>query len=303
MEEMVSLVLRKFCGGFGIPDGDATDSGAGWAEEFDELYRGPIEASLREMAYGSAAAGMTRSVSAHSRPPARQKPHPGLVPPRANGKQQTPDPVREEASARHDSAAAGTRGIVGESPPVMMRMPERLVSRKASKKQSSHGQAEAARPPSAPKPKQARKWEHSKDTDLETLDLAGIGSAAPAVSEETSTMDIQHAQLSQALEQEQSSDDEDAAAPATGFLGSLAARLSAQIVGKSALSKEDIAPALGDIRSRMTERNVAQDVAVRIVESVEKSLVGTRLAAATRISTVVRRAFKESLQVRRDYAA
>ena len=100
----------------------------------------------------------------------------------------------------------------------------------------------------------------------------------------------------QALEDDSS--DDDAAPPPSGFLSSLASRLSTQLMGKAALTRADLAPSLDAIRQRLTERNVAQDVAGRVVEGVEKALLGTRLGAVTTIASVVRAAAKDALQAR-----
>jgi len=264
------------------------------AEEFTGLYNGSIEASLRQIAYGSAAPGAAGRPRASAVPPGRRGA--GDADPDAGRAASTTTPPPSSPAVRPLPARDASPDVV--PPPGLMRKPGRLKSaaRKGARKGSAEpGERDAGpRPASNPKPKQARKWEHDKDAELETLDLGGAGAGGGGGGGSGGT-DVGGGQRSGALGAGDSSSDDEEPAP-SGFLGALAARLSTQIVGKSQLSEADVAPALAAIRGRLTERNVAQDVADQVVGSVGRSLVGTRLAAATRISTVVRAAFREALE-------
>ncbi|KAF6256404.1 SRP54-type protein, partial [Scenedesmus sp. NREL 46B-D3] len=87
-----------------------------------------------------------------------------------------------------------------------------------------------------------------------------------------------------------------AAAPAKrGLLGSFVGKLALSVVGSSALSAADLAPALEDMKRRLMERNVAEEIAAQVVDSVAHSLEGQKLSSFTGVGQFVRRAFEDSL--------
>lgn len=53
-----------------------------------------------------------------------------------------------------------------------------------------------------------------------------------------------------------------------GLLSSFLSNLSLRVVGSAALSEEDLAPALSDMKRKLMERNVAEEIAHKICESV-----------------------------------
>ena len=71
------------------------------------------------------------------------------------------------------------------------------------------------------------------------------------------------------------------AAAKSGVLGSFVNRLSMRVVGKESLSSEDLAPALEDMKRRLMERNVAEEIAVQVCNSVAQSLEGKKLSSFT----------------------
>ena len=58
-------------------------------------------------------------------------------------------------------------------------------------------------------------------------------------------------------------------------------RLGMRVVGKEALSAEDLAPALEDMKRRLMERNVAEEISVQVCSSVAQSLEGKKLSSFT----------------------
>jgi hypothetical protein len=80
----------------------------------------------------------------------------------------------------------------------------------------------------------------------------------------------------------QASANGNAAAPAKrGLLGSFVGKLALSVVGSSALSAADLAPALEDMKRRLMERNVAEEIAAQVVDSVAHSLEGQKLSSFT----------------------
>jgi hypothetical protein len=80
----------------------------------------------------------------------------------------------------------------------------------------------------------------------------------------------------------QASSNGNAAAPAKrGLLGSFVGKLALSVVGSSALSAADLAPALEDMKRRLMERNVAEEIAAQVVDSVAHSLEGQKLSSFT----------------------
>ena len=81
----------------------------------------------------------------------------------------------------------------------------------------------------------------------------------------------------------------------SGFLGSLVRNLGMSVVGTDALKRSDIDPPLEGLKKKLMERNVAEDISNKMIESVAASLVGSRLGSFSRISSAVRTAMEEAL--------
>ncbi len=60
------------------------------------------------------------------------------------------------------------------------------------------------------------------------------------------------------------------AAASKGVLGSFMSSLAMRVVGKTALTHADLAPALKDMKQKLQERNVAEVIARNICDSVGK---------------------------------
>ncbi|XP_015892411.3 uncharacterized protein LOC107426679 [Ziziphus jujuba] len=67
------------------------------------------------------------------------------------------------------------------------------------------------------------------------------------------------------------------------------------IAGKSNLEKSDLEPALKALKDRLMTKNVAEEIAEKLCESVAVSLEGKKLASFTRISSTVQAAMEEAL--------
>jgi signal recognition particle receptor subunit alpha len=58
-------------------------------------------------------------------------------------------------------------------------------------------------------------------------------------------------------------------------------KIALSVVGSSALTAQDLAPALEDMKRKLMERNVAEEIAGQVVESVAHSLEGKKLSSFT----------------------
>ncbi|XP_075514519.1 uncharacterized protein LOC142549450 [Primulina tabacum] len=67
------------------------------------------------------------------------------------------------------------------------------------------------------------------------------------------------------------------------------------IAGKANLEKSDLEPALKALKDRLMTKNVAEEIAEKLCESVAASLEGKKLASFTRISSTVQVAMEEAL--------
>ncbi|KAL6648198.1 hypothetical protein ACP70R_012422 [Stipagrostis hirtigluma subsp. patula] len=67
------------------------------------------------------------------------------------------------------------------------------------------------------------------------------------------------------------------------------------IAGKNALEKSDLQPALKALKDRLMTKNVAEEIAEKLCESVAASLEGKKLGSFTRISSTVQTAMEEAL--------
>lgn len=67
------------------------------------------------------------------------------------------------------------------------------------------------------------------------------------------------------------------------------------IAGKANLDKADLEPALKALKDRLMTKNVAEEIAEKLCESVAASLEGKKLASFTRISSIVQAAMEEAL--------
>lgn len=83
--------------------------------------------------------------------------------------------------------------------------------------------------------------------------------------------------------------------PQSGLLSSFVRSIGVNVIGTTALKREDIAPALADLKKKLMERNVAEEIAEKVIESVATSLEGQRLGSFTRVTTAVKEAVEAAL--------
>eukprot|EP00271_Cylindrocystis_brebissonii_P011620 TRINITY_DN29498_c0_g1_i1.p1 TRINITY_DN29498_c0_g1~~TRINITY_DN29498_c0_g1_i1.p1 ORF type:complete len:700 (-),score=166.60 TRINITY_DN29498_c0_g1_i1:365-2464(-) len=68
------------------------------------------------------------------------------------------------------------------------------------------------------------------------------------------------------------------------------------VAGKASLEKEDVAPALKVLKDRFLAKNVAEEIADKLCESVAARLVGKKQGSFTRLTPIVQAAMEEALQ-------
>jgi signal recognition particle receptor subunit alpha len=105
------------------------------------------------------------------------------------------------------------------------------------------------------------------------------------------------ASLVDAVDDVESDDDDDETEnrQKSGFLSSFVRSLGMGVVGTDALTRADVDQFLEDLKKKLMERNVAEEIACKLVDSVANSLIGSKLASFSRVSSAVRQAMEEAL--------
>ncbi|KFM28829.1 Signal recognition particle receptor subunit alpha [Auxenochlorella protothecoides] len=156
----------------------------------------------------------------------------------------------------------------------------------------------------AAKPKVARTWNDPSGeprVDAAALDFtedkpSDVESETVADFSKLSLIDVAEEVVFDDVEEEATGASGAAKKPAaTGFLSSLVRSMGVSVAGTSSLTREDIASARTALKTKLMERNVAEEIAEKVCESVAAGLEGRRLGSFTRVSTVVREAVEAAL--------
>lgn len=214
----------------------------------------------------------------------------------------------------HDAKANGGGGVsfdIGKLKGMSrkaLNMPKgRAQARRATKEDEDEKKREA----SPDKKKKNRHWNGGSTEDLAKLDYSSGGATAnggradayPAAvgasrmeEEDDDAADWSDEEEEEAAAAKASASFNGSAAPKSrGVLGSFVSKLALRVAGSSALTREDLQPALDDMQRKLMERNVAEEIAAQVCESVARSLVGQKLSSFTGVKAFVLRAFEESL--------
>nr|CCA22298.1 signal recognition particle receptor subunit alpha [Albugo laibachii Nc14] len=151
--------------------------------------------------------------------------------------------------------------------------------------------------------KKMTKWEDGKlsKKEISQLDHSVQASAAE---EEAQLCEIRKAYIGSDSDSENddltsgasSSDAEDSEKEGSWSFGNSKVRnFLSSITGNKILTKEDLEPALNQMRQILIGKNVASEVADELCDSVESNVVGKRLESFTRVSSVVRGALEAAL--------
>lgn len=157
---------------------------------------------------------------------------------------------------------------------------------------------------------QPRNW-NAGETDVEELDFSKKGPApscgTPAdegsglALNERSRMDekdvIDFRQEDAELEQQlrAASTGQSNAVPPSGLLSSFMSSIQTSILGKDALSQEDVKHAIAAMQKRLQQRNVSSEVSSKICASVARTLEGKKLTSFTGVAKMVRVAMAETI--------
>ncbi|KAK9815382.1 hypothetical protein WJX72_002707 [[Myrmecia] bisecta] len=160
-----------------------------------------------------------------------------------------------------------------------------------------------------PKKKEARKWGDSSDGEVAVLDYsAGPGEnggaengthIAPVAMNDKSLLDVDEEIDDDYGDEDDEAENEGVAANGkpkkAGLLSSFVRNISVSVVGTAALTRGDIQAGLEGLKRKLMERNVAEEIAEKLCESVATGLEGKKLGSFTRIGSVVRNAVEEAL--------
>lgn len=142
--------------------------------------------------------------------------------------------------------------------------------------------------PAAPKKKAPRVWnDHGQEKDLDRsegpADLANGVALVVSQDARSGMFDEEPVEPVEDVPQNSS------------VLGSFMKSISVNVMGTNALTKEDIQKALDIMKRKLLERNVAEEIASKLCDSVAGSLEGQKLGSFTLVTTAVKQAFEEAL--------
>ncbi|CAI5467914.1 unnamed protein product [Closterium sp. Yama58-4] len=164
--------------------------------------------------------------------------------------------------------------------------------------------------------KQMRKWDNDgpalerqdfseasdHDTDVEVVDVAKVGKSMMDRDEEEEEDAEWGGEDEEESEEEGGRErkgsrrhvgrgDDGSEGKKTGWLASV----FQSVVGKASLEQADIEPSLKVLKDRLMSKNVAEEIAEKLCRSVASSLVGSKHASFTRISSTVQAAMEDAL--------
>ncbi|CAI5509381.1 unnamed protein product [Closterium sp. Naga37s-1] len=192
--------------------------------------------------------------------------------------------------------------------------PAKGIGKSDGKTDGSASESESKKPK-----KQMRKWDNDgpalerqdfseasdHDTDVEVVDVAKVGKSM--MDREAELEEEEDAEWGAEDEDEESEEeggterkgsrrhvgrgDDGGEGKKTGWLASV----FQSVVGKASLELADIEPSLKVLKDRLMTKNVAEEIAEKLCRSVASSLVGSKHASFTRISSTVQAAMEDAL--------
>lgn len=215
-------------------------------------------------------------------------------------------PGIDQSSNVDNYAPATASGAISEGSAGMAAFDTATISKKLARRAvpgAKTGRAslvsskkEASKKEPARKEKAARRWD---DAGISKEDAAALDYTDGNAGEVSVLSDSELNQRSRvdADEEDEDHSDEDASLEDSGrsLLSSFVRTIGVNVVGTGALTQEDIAPALAELKKKLMERNVAEEIAAKLTESVSKSLEGQRLGSFTRVTSAVKNAVEEAL--------
>ncbi|EEH56116.1 type II secretory pathway family protein [Micromonas pusilla CCMP1545] len=147
----------------------------------------------------------------------------------------------------------------------------------------------------AKRPKEKRVWADTKGK-AKDLDFSARGDGADGGDAPTEGPDVQRVDIS-APSRVDADDDDDALSSEDDDEDDEeeARSLAAAMNASTALEEEDLAPVLETLKTNFMNKNVAEEIAERLCESVAASLRGRKLASFSSLSAMVKRAMEDAL--------
>eukprot|EP00210_Caulerpa_lentillifera_P001545 g1483.t1 len=143
------------------------------------------------------------------------------------------------------------------------------------------------------KEKENRVW--AETADVKKLDYS-VKSGDAKTEAETIDLTVTSRMEESSDEESDFAEEDQKSGSSTSMLSSFFRGISVNVMGSNALTRADFEPALENMKRKLMERNVAQDIAGRLCESVAKNLEGQKLSGFTGVSKAVSSAFSESLE-------
>ncbi|KAN0004397.1 hypothetical protein ACTFIZ_010548 [Dictyostelium cf. discoideum] len=134
--------------------------------------------------------------------------------------------------------------------------------------------------------KKARTWEDGKlsKKELEALNRSENNNSTEIVREKIQKFNIEMDVSSS------DDDDEEEAKPVSGFM-----KYFNVLTGNRVIDKQDLEPILADFKLHLTKKNVAPDVADKIVQSIGTGLEGKKLATFQGVTSVVKQQMEDTI--------
>jgi len=211
-----------------------------------------------------------------------------------------------EKSGNDDAVEVGSASDEGPPPKVEDTTTDSafnaaVISKKFAKKGKKAESAAPKKKNAPPKGKKARQWNEYGVTDgepEEALDFTegapdadGAGQVMKESFQKMSLMDVD-----EDLDTHTGSDEEESVKKeSSGLLGSFVRNLGVNVVGTQALTRDHIDSSLQELKKKLMERNVAEEIANKVIESVAASLIGKKLGSFTRVSSAVKAAVEDAL--------
>ncbi|KAM9982011.1 hypothetical protein ACTFIY_004318 [Dictyostelium cf. discoideum] len=135
--------------------------------------------------------------------------------------------------------------------------------------------------------KKARTWEDGKlsKKELEALNRSDNSNSTEIVREK-----IQKFNIEMDVSSSDDDDDEEEAKPVSGFM-----KYFNVLTGNRVIDKQDLEPILADFKLHLTKKNVAPDVADKIVQSIGTGLEGKKLATFQGVTSVVKQQMEDTI--------
>ena len=138
-------------------------------------------------------------------------------------------------------------------------------------------------------------FSEGKPPEVEDVDRVDISAPSRVDEDEDEVYSSDEDEEESAVRESGATHGSDGARKKSWLGGVMSNALVRGVIGKAALEREDIEPILEKLKINFMNKNVAEDIAERLCESVAGSLRGRKLASFSSLSAMVRSAMEEAL--------